>query len=196
VALPYAGDRFEFDPRGVHLRAGPSGVVWGLTTGTTPSSLYQLGRTAVVEIGGHQVSAVSCAGDLSPAVDGTVRVMSCEGGLLRGRPRPDGFTTAADHDLRFFPLVKGDWRTERIAGAGDTLALAVTVLENDEATRDPVPLVSRIGWSIPGLERALIGFERDSLAVTSLAVHDTVALAAVISARGVRDLVAVPLRRR
>jgi hypothetical protein len=70
------------------------------------------------------------------------------------------------------------------------------VLANDPATRDPVPLVSRIGWSLPGLERALIEFERDSLAVTSLAVLDTLALAAVTSVRGVRDLVAVPLRRR
>ena len=66
----------------------------------------------------------------------------------------------------------------------------------EAGTLDPVPLVSRIGWSLPGLERALIEFERDSLAVTSLAVLDTLALAAVTSVRGVRDLVAVPLRRR
>jgi len=195
VTLPYAADVFKFDARGMRLRAGPSGV-WAVPTATAPSSLYLLSRTRVQEIRGHDVSAVSCAGDLAPRSDSTVRVVSCEGGLLTGRPRPTGFTTVADESLRLFPFTKGDWRTEWLAATGDTIAVAITVLRNDPERRDQVPLVSRIAWGVPGSDRARIGFERDSLAVTSLAVRDTLALATVTSARGVRDLVAVPLGPR
>jgi hypothetical protein len=177
----------------MRLRAGRS-AIWAVPTSTTPSSLYRLTRTEVEETRGHDVSAISCAGDLAPGPDGTVRLLSCEGGLLTGRPRSAEFATLDDRDLRLFPLVKGDWRAEWLAGAGDTVAVAITVLRNDPGRADQVPLVSRIAWTVPGSNRARIGFERDSLAVTSLAVHDTVALATVTSADGVHDLVAVTLR--
>jgi hypothetical protein len=192
VTLPYADHAFKFDARGMRLRAGPSGV-WAVPTATTPSSLYLLSRAQVHEIRGHDVSAVSCAGDLVPRSDSTVRVVSCEGGLLTGRPRRTGFTTVAEESLRLFPFTKGDWRTEWLAATGDTIAVAITVLRNDPERSDQVPLLSRIAWVVPGSDRARVGFERDSLAVTSLAVRDTLALATVTSARGVRDLVAVPL---
>jgi TIR domain len=195
VTPPYADDGFKFDARGMRLRAGPSGV-WAVPSATTPSSLYLLSRTRVQEIRGHDVAAVSCAGDLAPRPDSTVRLLSCEGGLLTGRPRRDGFTTVADENLRLFPFTKGDWRTEWLAVTGDTVAAAITVLRNDPERHDQVPLVSRIAWALPGSDRARIGFERDSLAVTSLAVRDTLALATVTGANGVRDLIAVPLRGR
>ena len=102
----------------------------------------------------------------------------------------------ADEGLRLFPFTKGDWRAEWLAATGDTIAVAITVLRNDTERNDQVPLLSRIAWVVPGSDRARIGFERDSLAVTSLAVRDTLALATVTSARGVRDLVAVPLGPR
>ncbi|HEY7611817.1 MAG TPA: toll/interleukin-1 receptor domain-containing protein [Gemmatimonadales bacterium] len=191
--LPYDDDIFAFDPRGMRLRAGPDGV-WAVTTATTPSSLYRLTRTGVQETRGHDVTAISCAGDLAPGTDGTMRLLSCEGGLLTGRPSRDGFATVADQGLRLFPFTKGDWRSEWLAGAGDTVAIAITVLRNDPERADQVPLLSRIAWAIAGSDRRIIGFERDSLAVTSLAVRDTVALATVTSAAGVRDLIAVPLR--
>jgi hypothetical protein len=195
ITLPYADDIFASDARGMRLRAGPSGI-WAVPTETTPSSLYRLSRSRVEETRGHDVSAVSCAGDLAPGSDGTVRLLSCEGGVLRGRPRENGFSTEADQDVRLFPFVKGDWRAELLAATGDTVAAAITVLRNDTERNDRVPLLSRIAWVVPGSDRARIGFERDSLAVTSLAVHDTLALATVTSARGVRDLVAVPLGPR
>ena len=139
-----------------------------MPTATTPSSLYLLSRTQVQEIRGHDVSAVSCAGDLAPRSDSTVRVVSCEGGLLTGRPRRTGFTTVADESLRLFPFTKGDWRTEWLAATGDTIAVAITVLRNDPERSGQVPLLSRIAWVVPGSDRARIGFEGDSLAVTSL----------------------------
>lgn len=194
VTLPFADDRFEFDPRGILLRAGVSEAVWGVSTATTPSSVYRLSRTGVEEIGGVNAQAVSCTRDLSPAEDGTLFVMTCDGGLLQGRPRRGGFTTIRDLDLRFFPFTKGDWETEWIAGAADTLAVAITVLRNDSSRTGQVPLVSRIAWSVPGRDRAVIGFERDSLAVTSLAARGAVALATVRSIRGVYDLIEVRLR--
>lgn len=193
VTLPFENDRFKFDPRGIRLRAGASGVVWGVTTATTPSSVYRISRTGVEEIEGHKVQTVSCTRDLAPAEDGSLFVMTCDGGLVQGRPGRAGFTTVRDLDLRFFPFTKGDWETEWIAGAADTLAIAVTVLRNDPDRTDQVPLVSRIAWTVPDRERAIIGFERDSLAVTSLAVRGAVALATVRSIRGIYDLIEVRL---
>ena len=194
VRLPFADDRFEFDPRGIRLRAGVSGAVWGVSTGTTPSSVYRLGRTGVEEVEGHRVPAVSCARDLALAADGSLFVMACDGRLLRGQPRRGEFTTAATRELHFAPFTKGDWESEWIAGTADTLALAITVLRNDSARLDQVPLVSRIGWSVAGTDRAVVAFERDSLTVTSLAARGAIALATVRSARGVNDLIEVRLR--
>lgn len=193
LTLPYADD-FEFDARGLRLRAGPSGEVWAVTASTTPTTLYRLGRGAVTATGGHDVPAVSCAGDLAPTGDGTVSLLSCDGGLLKGRPHPDGFEMVADRDLRLLPFAKGDWRIDWLAGTGDTVAVAITVLRNDPDRHEAVPLLSRIAWVVPGSDRARIGFERDSVAVTSLAVRDTVALATVVSADGVHDLLSVALR--
>jgi hypothetical protein len=194
VALPFADDPSEFDPRGIRLRAGVSGVVWGVSTATTPSSVYRMSQTGVDEIEGHDVQAVSCTRDLAPAEDGSLFVLACDGGLLQGQPRRGGFTTIEDRELRFFPFTKGDWETEWIAGAADTLAVAITVLRNDPAGTDRVPMVSRIGWSVPGRDRAVIGFERDSLTITSLAARGAVALATVRSVRGIHDLIEVRLR--
>lgn len=194
VTLPFADDRFKFDPRGILLRAGVSETVWGVSSATTPSSVYRITRTGVQEIEGHKVPAVSCTRDLSPAEDGTLLVMTCEGGLLQGQPGAGGFKTVRDLDLRLFPYTKGDWVSQLIAGAADTLAVALTVLKNDPSRTDQVPLVSRIAWIVPGRDRAIIGFERDSLTVTSLAVRGAVALATVRRIRGVHDLIEVPLR--
>jgi hypothetical protein len=171
-------------------------VVWGVSTATTPSSVYRMSRTEVDEIDGHDVQAVSCTRDLAPAEEGSLFVLTCDGGLLQGQPRRGGFTTIRDLDLRFLPFIKGDWETEWIAGAADTLAVAITVLRNDSARTDQVPLVSRIAWSVPGKERAVIGFERDSLTITSLAARGAVALATVKSVRGIHDLIEVRLRAR
>ena len=88
--------------------------------------------------------------------------------MMTGRPRRTGFTTVADESLRLFPFTKGDWRTEWLAATGDTIAVAITVLRNDTERNGQVPLLSRIAWVVPGSDRARIGFERDSLAVTSL----------------------------
>jgi hypothetical protein len=192
VPLPYSDD-FELDARGLRLRTGPLGDVWAVSAGTTSHSLYHFGRKAVVATGDP---AVSCAGDIAPASDRTVRLLSCEGVVLEVRPRPDGMTTVADWYLRLLPLVKGDWRTEWLGGAGDTLAVAITILRNAPDREDQVPLMSRIAWAVKGSRRSRIAFERDSLAVTSLAVRDTVALATVTSAHGVRDLIAVPIGGR
>jgi hypothetical protein len=115
--------------------------------------------------------------------------------VLTGRPRPHGFATAADWDLRLLPFVKGDWRTERLEGTGDTVAVAITLLRNDPERAGQVPIMSRIALAVQGSDRKRIVFERDSLAVTSLAIRDSLALATVISARGVRDLIAVPIGR-
>jgi hypothetical protein len=195
VTLPYADD-FEFDARGLRLRAGSSGDVWAVTAGTTPTTLYHLSREAVEATGGHDVRAVSCAGDVAPTGDRTVRLLSCEGTVLTGRPRPTGFATEADWEVRLLPFVKGDWRTEWLAGAGDTVAVAITLLRNVPDRTDQVPLLSRIAWAVQGSDHRRIAFERDSLAVTSLAARDTLALATVTSAHGARDLIAVPLVQR
>ena len=192
MPLPYSDD-FELDARGLRLRTGPSGDVWAVSAGTTPHTLYRFGRKAVVAT---DDPAVSCAGDIAPAGDRTVRLLSCEGVMLEVRPRSDGMTTVADWYLRLLPFVKGDWRTEWLGGAGDTLAVAITILRNAPDRTDQVPLTSRIAWAVKGSRRSRIAFERDSLAVTSLAVRDTVALATVTSAHGVRDLVAVPIGGR
>ena len=145
------------------------------------------------ETSGHQVPTVACAGDLAPASEGAVQVLSCEGLLLQGKPRGNRFTTVAKRDLRIFPYPKGDWRMEWLAADGDTAAVAITNLSNDSSGADQVPLVSRVAWTVPGSDRPRIGFERDSLAVTSLAVRNKVAMATVTSASGVHDLITVPL---
>jgi TIR domain-containing protein len=196
VTLPYADDRFKFDPRGIRLRAGASETVWGVSTATIPSSVYRISRARVQEIEGHKVPAVSCTRDLLPAEDGTLFVMTCDGDLLQGRPRGGAFTTIRELDLRLRTFTRGDWKSEWIAGAADTFAVALTVLKNDSSRTDQVPLVSRIRWSVPGRELAVIGFERDRLMVTSLAARGAVALATVRSVHGVNDMIEVRLRAR
>ncbi len=193
VRLPFAEDPLRFDARGIRLRAGASGTVWGVSTATTPSSVYRFSRNGVEEIEGHHVEAVSCTHDVAPAGEGSLLVLTCGGALLRGQPRRGAFTPIAEKDLGLFPFTKGDWQSEWIAGTADTLALAITVLSNDSTRTDLVPLVSRIGWSVPGRQRAVLAFERDSLSVTSLAARGPTALATVRSARGVYDLIAVRL---
>jgi hypothetical protein len=193
VIVPYAR---ELDTRGLRLRAGPSGEVWAVTTDSTPATLYRLGRGAVEATSGHNVPPVSCAGDVAPTGDGRVRLLSCEGGLLMGRPSRAEFATVADRDIRLIPFVKRDRRADWLAAAGDTVAIAITLLPGDAASADSAPLLSRVAWVVPGSKRARISYQRDSLRVTSLAIRDTLALATVTSAAGVRDVIAVPLGRR
>jgi hypothetical protein len=102
----------------------------------------------------------------------------------------------ADRDIRLIPFVKRDRRADWLAAAGDTVAIAITLLPGDAASADSAPLLSRVAWVVPGSKRARISYQRDSLRVTSLAIRDTLALATVTSAAGVRDVIAVPLGRR
>jgi hypothetical protein len=187
---PYGDDRFEFDARGMRLRAGAAGEVWGVTAETTPSSLYRLTRSNVVETKGHDVSAVSCARDLQPLPDDAVLLVSCEGRLLRGKADGGQLTILREHDGRVIPLAKGDWDDQLISGP-DTSAVAVTVLANDPGHTDQLAVQSLISWIVADQDRAAAVFRRDSMAVTSLAVRGSHALAVVKSKRGRHDIVQV-----
>lgn len=64
---------------------------------------------------------------------------------------------------------------------------------NDPARTDQVALESQITWSDARKQKRTVGFVRDSMAITSLAVRGGLALATVTGGKGARDLVQVPL---
>lgn len=150
-------------------------TVWGVSTGTTPSSVFWFGIDDHVEFGGHEFDDVSCATDILPTGGLSVLLRDCEGELIEltrederliksetlGRLRLDLESTSAGNI----------WVDELLARDGDVTLAAINVKNPAEG----LPLLAGLVSLGPDGRRRTL-FQDDDLHIVDLAAANGHAL--------------------
>jgi TIR domain len=173
---------FEFSARGLHLETiGPE--LWGVTTDTTPASLYRImGTVRVDRISGDDVPMIRCAHDLAESAGGNMLLLSCDRELQEIRAEGLDLTLVRKRQTLPSEDAPGNRTWERIVSDGHTVFVALNSQTNPPANRPVHARIARVDDS--GSTQI---FDEASVAVTSMAVTPRAVLVALRRADGSLD---------
>lgn len=127
--VPNYYDGFDIDARDLRLRATGQRV-WGITTHTSPSSIYSINVQSFIEFGGHDYEDVSCAADAVILTDRRLIIRDCDFQLIEIKQQAKRLLKTAS----FGRIVVEDeaniganaWTQQILAHDGDVTLIAVT----------------------------------------------------------------------